>query len=77
MMHEFCGGPESFCRRCGLPGRSGRQFIGRFGSRLKLHDAGVETAIISGSSMYFTGPDGERIELISDPLGEMYGHQVG
>jgi len=45
--------------------------------RLKLHDAGVETAIISGSSMYFTGPDGERIELISDPLGEMYGNEVG
>jgi len=45
--------------------------------RVKLHDAGVETAIISGSSMYFTGPDGERIELISDPLGEMYGNQVG
>ncbi len=45
--------------------------------RLKLHDAGVETAIISGSSMYFTGPDGERIELISDPLGEMYGNDVG
>ncbi len=45
--------------------------------RVKLHDAGVETAIIGGSSMYFTGPDGERIELISDPLGEMYGNQVG
>jgi catechol 2,3-dioxygenase-like lactoylglutathione lyase family enzyme len=45
--------------------------------RLKLHDAAVETAIIGGSSMYFTGPDGERIELISDPLGEMYGNQVG
>ncbi len=45
--------------------------------RAKLHDAGVETAVISGSSMYFTGPDGERIELISDPLGEMYGNPVG
>ena len=45
--------------------------------RVKLHDAGVETAIISGSSMYFGGPDGERIELISDPLGEMYGNEVG
>ena len=45
--------------------------------RVKLHGAGVETAIIGGSSMYFMGPDGERIELISDPLGEMYGNQVG
>ena len=45
--------------------------------RTKLDEAGVETAVIGGSSMYFTGPDGERIELISDPLGEMYGNQVG
>ncbi len=45
--------------------------------RTKLHDAGVETVVISESSMYFPGPDGERIELISDPLGEMYGNQVG
>jgi hypothetical protein len=28
---------------------------------------------MSGSSIYFHGPDGERLELISDPLGEMYG----
>ena len=26
--------------------------------------------------MYFRGPDGERLELISDPLGEMYGTTV-
>lgn len=45
--------------------------------RGKLADAGVETAIIGGSSMYFAGPDGERIELISDSLGEMYGNQIG
>ena len=25
----------------------------------------------------FRGPDGERLELISDPLGEMYGKSVG
>ena len=32
---------------------------------------------MSGSSIYFRGPDGERLELISDPLGEMYGEPVG
>jgi catechol 2,3-dioxygenase-like lactoylglutathione lyase family enzyme len=29
------------------------------------------------TSLYFPGPDHERIELISDPLGEMYGSQIG
>ncbi len=45
--------------------------------RDKLTAAGVEHVIISGSSLYLSGPDGERIELISDPLGEMYGNPVG
>ena len=31
---------------------------------------------ISGSSIYFSDPDGARLELISDPLGEMYGNRV-
>ena len=43
--------------------------------RAKLADAGVEMFEVE-SSIYFTGPDGERIELISDPLGEMYGSPV-
>ncbi len=38
---------------------------------------GIEYAHIDGSSMYFRGPDGERLELISDPLLEMYGKPVG
>ena len=38
--------------------------------------AGVDVAHVDGSSLYFSGPDGERLELISDPLGEMYGMQV-
>jgi len=37
----------------------------------------VEYAHIDGSSLYFRGPDGERLELISDPLLEMYGKPVG
>ena len=45
--------------------------------RGKLIAAGIEHVVISGSSLYVSGPDGERIELISDPLGEMYGSTVG
>jgi hypothetical protein len=30
----------------------------------------------SGNLVYFRDPDGARIALIADPLGEMYGHQV-
>lgn len=47
-------------------------------ARLKsrLDDLGIEYAHIHGSSIYFRGPDGERLELISDPLGEMYGSPV-
>ena len=40
--------------------------------KAKLDEAGVPYAHVDGSSIYFRGPDGERIELISDPLGEMY-----
>src|SRR3954464_15925347 len=42
--------------------------------RAKPDAAGVEYAHVDGSSLSFRGPDGERLELISDPLGEMYGH---
>ena len=44
--------------------------------RAKLDEAGVEYAHHSGTSLYFSGPDGERLELICDPLGEMYGERV-
>jgi catechol 2,3-dioxygenase-like lactoylglutathione lyase family enzyme len=43
----------------------------------KLDAAGVDYAHVDGSSIYFTDPDGARLELISDPLGEMYGQSVG
>ena len=42
----------------------------------KLDTAGVPCQTMSGSSIYFSGPDGERLELIRDPLGEMYGTAV-
>jgi len=44
--------------------------------RKKLEAAGVESHHMSGSSLYFRGPDGERLEIISDPLREMYGTVV-
>ena len=45
--------------------------------KAKLDDRGIPYAHISGSSIYFSDPDGARLELISDPLGEMYGNPVG
>ena len=45
--------------------------------KARLDDAGVEYAHVDGSSLYFRGPDGERLELISDALGEMYGRTLG
>ena len=44
--------------------------------RTKLDEAGVPYLHESGTSIYFSDPDGARIELISDPLGEMYGTKV-
>ncbi len=43
----------------------------------KLEAAGVETHIVDGTSAYFPGPDGERLELLSYPLNDMYGTIVG
>ena len=43
--------------------------------RRRLEESAVATECLS-SSLYFRDPDGARIELISDPLGEMYGHPV-
>jgi catechol 2,3-dioxygenase-like lactoylglutathione lyase family enzyme len=41
-----------------------------------LEAAGVEHVVHSSVSVYFRDPDGARLELIADPLGEMYGHHV-
>src|SRR3954451_6016607 len=38
--------------------------------KAKLDAEGISYAHIDGTSIYFNGPDGERIELIADPLGE-------
>jgi catechol 2,3-dioxygenase-like lactoylglutathione lyase family enzyme len=42
----------------------------------RLTAAGIEHVVHSGVSVYFRDPDGARIELIADPLGEMYGEHV-
>jgi catechol 2,3-dioxygenase-like lactoylglutathione lyase family enzyme len=41
-----------------------------------LDEAGVEHVVHSEVSVYFRDPDGARLELIADPLGEMYGSKV-
>jgi catechol 2,3-dioxygenase-like lactoylglutathione lyase family enzyme len=46
--------------------------------RLKanLDQARVDYQMESGTSVYFRDPDGARLELIADPLGQMYGTKV-
>jgi catechol 2,3-dioxygenase-like lactoylglutathione lyase family enzyme len=45
--------------------------------RAKLDAGSVPYHEASGSSIYLADPDGARVELISDPLKSMYGHEVG
>ena len=45
--------------------------------RAKLDAAGIGYHTSNESSIYLADPDGARVELISDPLLNMYGHQVG
>ncbi|MBV9381954.1 MAG: VOC family protein [Streptosporangiaceae bacterium] len=44
--------------------------------RGKLGEAGVPYQEESGASIYFRDPDGARLELLANPLGEMYGNRV-
>lgn len=44
--------------------------------RQKLSDAGITIEFDYKTSIYFSGPDGERLELLAEPLGEMYGSNV-
>jgi catechol 2,3-dioxygenase-like lactoylglutathione lyase family enzyme len=39
----------------------------------KVQAAGIEVLVVNGTSAYFPGPDGERLELLSYPLNDMYG----
>ena len=42
-------------------------------ARERLDDAGVATQIESEVSVYFSDPDGVRLELIAEDLGSLYG----
>jgi catechol 2,3-dioxygenase-like lactoylglutathione lyase family enzyme len=42
----------------------------------KVQTAGIDVYIVDGASAYFPGPDGERLELLSYPLNDMYGTVV-
>ena len=44
--------------------------------KAKLTEAEVEIIFEHETSLYFLGPDGERLELLADSLGEMYGAEV-
>ena len=44
--------------------------------RKNLDRAQVDYQMESGTSLYFRDPDGARLELIADPLGQMYGVTV-
>ena len=45
--------------------------------KAKLDAGGMSYHEASGSSIYLADPDGARVELISDALLNMYGHEVG
>ena len=42
-------------------------------ARQRLGDAGIATQFESEVSMYFSDPDGVRLELIAEDLGSLYG----
>jgi catechol 2,3-dioxygenase-like lactoylglutathione lyase family enzyme len=42
----------------------------------RLDAAGVPYDHVDETSLYFRGPDGERLELLADPLRWMYGERV-
>jgi catechol 2,3-dioxygenase-like lactoylglutathione lyase family enzyme len=44
--------------------------------RERLDAAGVDYEEESGTSLYFRDPDGARVELLAESLGEMYGNSV-
>jgi catechol 2,3-dioxygenase-like lactoylglutathione lyase family enzyme len=44
--------------------------------RTEMDAQGIDYLLESGTSIYFRDPDGARVELIADPLGEMYGRSI-
>jgi catechol 2,3-dioxygenase-like lactoylglutathione lyase family enzyme len=45
-------------------------------ARQRLDDAAIPYDHVDETSLYFRGPNGERLELIADPLRWMYGERV-
>lgn len=44
--------------------------------RDRFDTEGISYDHVSGRSLYFRDPDGARLELLADPLGEMYGERI-
>lgn len=44
--------------------------------KARLEAAGIEYLDVGGRSLYFRDPDGTRLELICEPLGEINGRRV-
>ncbi|MGH3782683.1 MAG: VOC family protein [Pseudonocardiaceae bacterium] len=44
--------------------------------RDRMDAQNIDYLLESGTSIYFRDPDGARVELIADPLGEMYGRSI-
>ncbi len=42
----------------------------------RLDEAGIAYDHVDETSLYFRGPDGERLELLADPLRWMYGDRI-
>lgn len=42
----------------------------------KIEAADIPIDFEYKTSLYFRGPDGERLEILADPLGKMYGESV-
>lgn len=45
-------------------------------AKTRLAEAGIATHEVAGHSLYFADPDGVRLELLAEPLGEMSGKPV-
>lgn len=45
-------------------------------AKVRLAEAGIATHEVAGESLYFADPDGVRVELIAEPLGEMLGEPI-
>jgi len=44
--------------------------------KTKIEASDTDIAFEHKTSLYFSGPDGERLEIIADSLGKMYGSDV-